>query len=341
MKTYTLIATAFSATVLAAVMAVALAITFGGPGEPAALASINNPFKDVDTSHLPAVTKYATRQGDQLAYRYYAAGPGPVRNPVVLVHGSSASSKSMHAMASGFARAGHPTWALDIRGHGDSGKKGDIDHVGQLEDDLEDFVAQTAMDRSATLVGFSSGGGFVLRVAGGPKQKLFANYLLLSPFIHQNAPTTRPGTGGWVSVGVPRYIALGILDRLGIRLFGHLPVMAFALSNEARAFLTPTYSFTLAQNFRPVADYQANIRAASRPLAVVAGTDDELFHTERFASLFSDAGKAVPVSLVPGTGHIGLTLKPEAIQAAIVATERLNETGNSSAPVAFALPGRV
>jgi non-heme chloroperoxidase len=260
-----------------------------------------------------------------------------VQNPVVLVHGSSASSKSMHVMASSFALAGHPTWALDIRGHGDSGKKGDIGHVGQLEDDLEDFVAQTALDRSATLVGFSSGGGFVLRVAGGPKQKLFANYLLLSPFIHQNSPTTRPGTGGWVSVGIPRYVAIGILDRLGIRTFSHLPVMRFALNNEAKAFLTPSYSYALAQNFRPLSDYQANIRAVGRPIAVVAGTNDELFYTERFAALFSAAGMAVPVTLVPGTGHIGLTLKPEATRAAIAAVDRLNERGNSPGAVPVAL----
>ncbi|MDB5824465.1 MAG: Alpha/beta hydrolase family protein [Herminiimonas sp.] len=336
MKTTKHIATALSATLLAAVIAVAAAIILGGPGEPASLASINNPFKDVDYTSLPAVATYATRQGDRLAYRYYAAAPGPVRNPVVLVHGSSASSKSMHAMASGFAEAGHPTWALDIRGHGDSGKKGDIDHVGQLEEDLEDFVTQTALAPSATLVGFSSGGGFVLRVAGGPKQKLFANYLLLSPFIHQDAPTVKPGTGGWVSVGIPRYVALGILDRLGIRSFGYLPVMRFALNNEARAFLTPTYSFRLAQNFRPRSDYVANIQAVSHPFAVLAGSDDELFDVERFASVFSAAGKAVPVTIIPGTGHVGLTLKPEAIKAAVAAVDRLNKDGNMPNALAFA-----
>ena len=33
----------------------------------------------------------------------------------------------------------------------------------------------------------------------GDRQKLFSNYLLLSPFIGQTAPTYRPNSGGWVS----------------------------------------------------------------------------------------------------------------------------------------------
>lgn len=339
MKTLSFIATAVCATLLVTIIAMGAMLAWGGPGEPRALASINNPFKGVDNSGLPALSHYGTRRGDLLAYRYYAPATGPALNPVVLVHGSSASSNSMHVMARGFADAGHPTYALDMRGHGDSGPKGDIDHVGQLEDDMADFVKSTGLAPTATLVGFSSGGGFVLRIAGSPLQGLFANYLLLSPFIHQNAPTSRPDGAGWVKVGIPRYIAQSILEQFGITAFSHLPVMRFALNDEARAILTPAYSFTLAQNFRPRSDYGANIRAVGRPMALVAGTDDELFHTERFAALFSAEGKAVPVSLVPATGHVTLTLKPAAIKAAIAAVDRLNEKSNAPGPAALAGTG--
>jgi non-heme chloroperoxidase len=336
MKTFSFIATALCAALLVTGIAIGVMLGLGGPGEPPPLASINNPFKAVDYNGLPALSYYGTRRGELLAYRYYAPAKGPARNPVVLVHGSSASSKSMHVMARGFAAAGHPTYALDVRGHGDSGPKGDIDHVGQLEDDLQDFVKNAALAPTATLVGFSSGGGFVLRVAGSPMQGLFANYLLLSPFIHQNSPTSRRDSGGWVSVGMPRYIVLSILDQFGITVFSHLPVMRFALNDEARAFLTPSYSFALAQNFRPYNDYTANIRAVGRPMAVVAGRDDELFRTERFAALFSAEGKAAPVSLVAGAGHIELILKPVAIKAAIAAVDRLNEKSSSSDVASFA-----
>ena len=37
-------------------------------------------------------------------------------------------------------RAGCETYAVDIRGHGGSGTRGDITYIGQLEDDLADLV---------------------------------------------------------------------------------------------------------------------------------------------------------------------------------------------------------
>jgi alpha-beta hydrolase superfamily lysophospholipase len=40
----------------------------------------------------------------------------------------------------GFVRAaGITTYVPDIRGHGGSGRRGDIDYIGQLDDDLADL----------------------------------------------------------------------------------------------------------------------------------------------------------------------------------------------------------
>jgi alpha-beta hydrolase superfamily lysophospholipase len=60
-----------------------------------------------------------------------------------------------------------------LRGHHNSGRSGDIDYIGQLEDDLADFVAVLRPlhpNASFTLIGFSSGGGFVLRVIAHPDE---------------------------------------------------------------------------------------------------------------------------------------------------------------------------
>jgi len=301
-----------------------LAIAFGGPREPLPLASINNPFKSVDFSDLPAATFFVARDGAKLAFRTYL-GTGKPRGSVVLVHGSSASGRSMHLMAKAFAAAGYATYALDVRGHGDSGSRGRIVYVGQLEDDLEDFVHDVKPARPATLAGFSSGGGFVIRFAGSARQKLFTNYLLMSPFIDQDAATYRPDSGGWVSVGVPRLIAVGLLNSVGVRLFNELPVLKFALDEQSKALLTPQYSFALAQNFRTETDYRANIRAMGQPARLIAGADDEVFYADRFSEVFKVEGKNVPVTLVPGIGHIPLTLDMAAIRAAVAAVTALDE----------------
>jgi pimeloyl-ACP methyl ester carboxylesterase len=119
---------------------------------------------------------------------------------------------------------------------------------------------------------------------------------------------------------------LTALNKAGVTEFNDLPVLRFALNDEAKAFLTPEYSFALASNFRPHDDYRMDIRSANQPIEILAGREDELFHTDRFAAVFNAEGTAVPVTLLPGIGHIALTLNPVAVQAAVSAVDRLNSS---------------
>jgi non-heme chloroperoxidase len=313
--------------VLGVIGSLVFAIAFGGPKSQAPMASINDPFKSADFSSLPPLLRYKGEDGTALAYRHYAPASGNPKGSVVLVHGSSASSNSMHLVAKAFAGAGYEAYALDIRGHGASGAKGTIDYIGQLEDDLAAFVKTVSLIKPATLAGFSSGGGFVLRFAGSQRQDAFQNYLLLSPFLSPEAPNYRPGSGGWVNVGIPRVVGLTVLNRLGIRAFSGLPVANFALSEEAKTFLTPTYSFSLAANFQPQRDYEANIRAVHLPVAVVAGASDEVFQTNKLEGIFRKQGQPWSVTLLPGIGHIPLTLDAGALSAAVKAVETMPRGG--------------
>jgi len=310
------------AALAAAAGALALALVFGGPAQPAPMASFNEPFRRVDFSDLPAASRYSARDGARLAYRVYPAA-GEARGGVVLVHGSAASGATLHVLAKGLAAAGFAAYALDIRGHGDSGRRGQIGYVGQLEDDLEDFLGAVRPPRPTTLAGFSAGGGFALRFAGSARQKLFSSYLLLSPFLSAASPTFRPGAGGWVRLGLARIIAITLLDAIGVRACNGLTVFRFALDGEARELLTPAYSFALARNFQPHWDYRADLRAAGQPLSLIAGREDEVFHAERYAAAFQSAGKDIPVTLLPGLGHVALTLDPAAVRAAVAGVEAM------------------
>jgi hypothetical protein len=141
----------------------------------------------------------------------------------------------------------------------------------------------------------------------------------------------RPGSGGWATVGVPRIIAVAVLNGFGMHAFDDLPVVRFAVDERDKGFLTPQYSFALEQNFRPERDYQANIRAVRQPLRVLAGQNDEVFYADKFASVFKTAGKDVPVTLLPGIDHISLTLGPAAVQAAISAVESMDHQAPNKA----------
>jgi len=298
--------------------ALAAAVFWGGPGPIEPLASINAPFAKADFSAVPPPQHFTARDGTPLAWlRYPAGGTGAKAGRIVLVHGSSARARSMHVLAQGLAAAGFEVAALDMRGHGDSGPRGDIAYIGQLEDDVEDFLRAVPHAGPNTLMGFSSGGGFVLRFAGSSRQRLFDIYVLLAPYLHHSAPTNRPDKGGWVSVGLPRMIALTLLNQAGVTTWNDLPVLRFGLNDVARKSLTASYSYTLANAFGPHADWQADIRNARQPMLLVAGREDDLFIATRYADTFASAGRPVPVTLVDGVNHIGLTLDPSAVQAIV------------------------
>lgn len=311
---------------LAAILVILLAIAMGGPQPVAALDSVNAPFRNLDYSALPPVRRFTARDGAALAYRHYEAANAATASPnsaarrIVLVHGSSASSRSLHPLAMSLRAAGFDVAALDMRGHGDSGTRGHIAYIGQLEDDVADFMAAAPHSGGQTLMGFSAGGGFVLRFSASKQAILFDRYVLLAPFLVQ-APTNRPGGGGWASVGLPRIIALTVLNRFGISRWNDLPVTQFALNDEARKILTPSYSYALATNFGAHLDYPADIARAPEALKLLVGADDELMLPDRYTEVFAAAGKNITVTRVPGANHIGLTLNPPAIQAIVVAAK--------------------
>lgn len=295
-------------------------ITFSTPQPPATLPSIDAPFHRVDFSDLPPLRHFSARDGAELAYRAY--GDGGAGN-LLLLHGSSGNSASLHALAKALASNGYRVYVPDIRGHGASGSKGTIDYIGQLEDDLDDLVNALALANPPDLIGFSSGGGFALRFAASDRQCRFAHYVLLAPYLGHDANTVRPDNG-WASAAVPRIAGLMMLNAVGITGFNDLPVVDFAIAPEERQRLTPTYSFALLMNFGPHRDHQADIAAAHQPMAVLVGRDDELFHAERFAAEFAPA--QVPVMVLDGLGHIDLTVAPRATTAVANALRQLHAT---------------
>jgi pimeloyl-ACP methyl ester carboxylesterase len=289
-------------------------LAFDAPAKPPPLASISDSFADVDFGDLPSMQAYAARDGVKLDYRAYENGAAQI---VVLIHGSSDDGKGMHALAKALRDAGASVYVPGLRGHGNSGRRGDIDYIGQLEDDLADFAAVLRLlhpRASFSLIGFSSGGGFVLRAIAGADEKLFDRFIMISPALPHGAPSLRPGTGGWVSLAMPRIVALAMLNRIGIDCFNGLSIVAFATSPKAHD-LTSVYSFRLALGFGAPRDYLASLGRSRKPAALLVGGADELFYPDRFAPLFAPARPEMPITIVPGVGHVGMTIAPAGIAA--------------------------
>jgi len=309
---------------LAAIGLVALILAglIGWPlQQPPELKSISDSRKSVDFSQLPELERFQGRDGTALAYRHYPAR-GAATDPVaIVVHGSSGSSGSaIHALSLALAQSGVQTYAVDIRGHGASGMRGDIGYVGQLEEDMAELVAVVRKANPTaplTLVGHSSGGGFALRVAGSPIQHLFARTVLLAPYLGYDAPTTRPDSGGWARADIPRIIGLVVLRQLGLDCCESLPVVAFAVPPGSELRLVGRYSERLRSNFGTHRDFRTDFAAATRPITIFAGTDDELLESSKFESVVHSVKPSAVVRLVKGANHMAVVSDPAALSAIV------------------------
>jgi alpha-beta hydrolase superfamily lysophospholipase len=296
---------AFAGLVLAAMIATPMK-------RPPELTSISATAGAVDRSDMPPLQRFHARDGTELGYRHYPAHRPASGQAAVLIHGSSGSSVAVHALAKALAAHGVETWAPDIRGHGASGTRGDIVYLGQLEDDMSDFVAEIRKTNAAaplTLLGHSSGGGFALRIAGSSIQNLFARTVLLSPYLGYDAPSSRQDAGGWASPDIPRFLGLSVLRRLGITCCEALPTIAFAVGPDTSAILASTYSYRLMRNFGAT-QYRADLAAAGKPVALYAGAADELMFPEKYGDA---VGPRVAVKLIDGVNHMAIVSDPAAV----------------------------
>lgn len=284
--------------------------------QPPELASISEARKALDFSNVPATERFKARDGSALAYRHYPPAGAAAGTIAVLVHGSSGSSYgASFVLARALAARGVETYAVDIRGHGESGTRGDIAYLGQLEDDMADLVGEIrkrSPDAPLTLIGHSSGGGFALRVAGSPIQNLFARTVLLAPYLGYDAPSSRPNSGGWASADIPRVLALLVLNRLGLPWANSLPAIAFAVPPNSAKVLTPTYSYRLMRNFAASTDFRKDLAAATRPVAIFAGSADELLITDKYRD---DFAPRATIRIVDGVNHMGILTDSAAVSA--------------------------
>jgi pimeloyl-ACP methyl ester carboxylesterase len=301
--------------VVAAMIPLAV-IAFNAPISPPAMASMEEPFRQI-AQDFPPPRQFRARDGASLQYYAYPAAPDKV---AVLIHGTAGPGTSMHALAQSLRAAGVTAYVLDIRGHGGSGRRGDIEYIGQLDDDLADFVAQLGPAKSSetrTLVGFSGGAGFAIRFAGGPYGLLFDRYVFLSPIL-PGSPALRPSAGGWTNISLPRIITIASLGRrLGIHWFDGFPVISYAVSRENSGVTTASYSYRLAANFGTGLGYEGYLKNIRRPTAILVGDADEQVVADQYAPLLQRLGMNIPITLVPNMKHTDMIATPAALQAVV------------------------
>ena len=136
-----------------------------------------------DYTNLPELNCFKARDNSSLNYRYY---PSQSDKIIILIHGSGWHSRYFLPLAEFLSSEGlAQVFTPDLRGHGHiPERRGDVDYIGQFEDDLADFIALVRKDNpNAMLIlgGHSSGGGLAIRFGGSRYGNQADAYILLSP----------------------------------------------------------------------------------------------------------------------------------------------------------------
>lgn len=292
-------------------------IVYGSRPKPEAMPSIAEPFESVDYSTLPQQRTLRAGDGAKLAYRHYQ-GDGDCA--VLALHGSATEGRSLHALARRLEHEGIGVYIPDLRGHGNSGQKGDISRRGLLENDIQAFVEhimEISPEKRLTLLGFSSGGGLALKYAGRHRLPESTQLVMLAPMLGiDSAPYTEDNPHAreqeWARPFVPRLIGLSILNELGIHVFDHLPVIAFAVERDNQ-YATATYSRRLLASLNPD-DHHHLLRNTGAPVTVLAGTHDEVFASRHYEEAVHSARPEARIRLVEGVTHAGMILDPQALE---------------------------
>lgn len=242
------------------------------------------------------------------------------KDVVILIHGSGSDSRYLADMASTIANENIAMVITpDMRGHGrNKGKRGDIEFIGQLENDIEDFIQFSWKKLNADkviLAGHSSGGGMVLRYIGNQKNIKVDKAIMLAPYLGYKATTVKPNSGGWVKVALKRIIGLSMLNIVHVKILNHLPVLFFNRpENMNDSLQVPSYSYIMTMNFDSK-DYQQEIKNTNIPCLVLVGKEDESFYPEQFPIVFEPSENFVQVEIIENVKHLDIVKNNKIIQS--------------------------
>lgn len=274
-----------------------------------------------DPARLPERLAFHARDGATLGYRAWMGADDATI--LIALHGAGGHGGWMGGLAAALAETlPARVIAPDLRGHGpDPVRRGDVDYIGQYEDDLADLIAHLAPNgRRVVLLGHSAGGGLAIRFAGGAHRNLVDRALLIAPFLQHDAPTARPlDPQGWVRPMTRRIAGLWMLNAVGIEALNHLTVVQFRFPStlpegEAMQLATRAYSYRLQFGYSPRRDWRRDA-ASLPPFLLVAGGADTTFRAEAYEPAVGPVAPQGRFLVLDDAGHADILHDPRLVSA--------------------------
>ncbi|TQD36246.1 alpha/beta hydrolase [Haloflavibacter putidus] len=280
----------------------------------------NYDYSSIDTLSVKSFKKNENwikmRDGNKLFSKIY---PSKSKTALILIHGSGSESRYLETLAGNISHDYFATVITpDLRGHGRNLKdQPDINYIGQLEEDIEDIIKYTKDSLHAKkiiLAGHSSGGGLVLRYIANSALTKVDKAIMIAPYLGHDAPTVKPKSGGWVTVGIKRWVGLSLLNTIGIEKYNEKPVLFF---NRAKAYedslQNKSYSYRMAVNFAPK-NYEKDIANVRTNSLVLVGSEDESFYSNKFKEVYSPAAEYTDIQIMQNVNHLNIVKDSEVLK---------------------------
>ncbi|KAF2516548.1 alpha/beta fold hydrolase [Flavobacterium foetidum] len=239
---------------------------------------------DFDIRHHNTDKYIETAQNVKLYVKDYGKG-----KPVILIHGWPLSNEMWEYQIEFLVQNNFRVIAYDRRGFGKSSQPWNGYDFDTLTDDLSEIIEQLQLEE-ATLVGFSMGGGEVVRYFSRHHGKGVAKAVLVSsiiPFLlkTEDNPEGRPVEKSESTAASIKEDRIGFLDNFGKIFFG-VNIINKPLSNSLLEYYrnlcsvaSPRATLQCAASLNTT-DFRDELSAIKVPTLIIHGDDDKIVPME-------------------------------------------------------------
>jgi alpha-beta hydrolase superfamily lysophospholipase len=256
----------------------------------------------VAESTLATAGSVESADGTKLAYRAWPKAGAAIT--FAAVHGLGDHGGRYAGFASGMAKHGMGSYALDLRGHGNSpGQRGHVDSWSQWTDDVSAFVryVESIAGSEVVTVGHSFGGAALLSTILAGKLPTSKRFVVSSPALklRLRPPAWKLKLGPVASKIVP-HLAMG--NEIDPATISRIPGAVAAYRNDPLVHnRISSRMWTEWQNAaRHILENADQVKV---PFLILAGTDDALVDPEGSRLLHAKAPSMSTLHLLDGRYH--------------------------------------
>jgi acylglycerol lipase len=256
----------------------------------------------VAESAVAGMGSLKSADGTKLAYRAWPKSGADTTFAVV--HGLGEHSGRYARFAEAMAKHGMSTYALDLRGHGESeGQRGHVDSWSQWTDDVSAFVShvQNLVGADAVPLGHSFGGAALLSTVLAGKLPNSKRFAVSSPALklRLQTPAWKTAVAPFASKVVPRLAMDNEVDPATV---SRIPEVVAAYRDDPLVHSRiSSRMYTEWQN--ATADILGRAGQIKIPFLILAGTADPLIDPEGSRRLHELAPSLSELHLLEGRYH--------------------------------------